>query len=131
MAVNEFTLKNAENGIPSQAILDAGLNVFALQALLESFTGIAGESTKPLEFSYLGVRVSLQVLPPEGTNQKTPICITGLMVRNEGERIISEVEIDGQWIEVINELCGPMEFAISHIVEPAGIIQKLQANQSQ
>lgn len=54
------------------------------------------------------------------------VCITGLMVRNEGDRIIAEIEIDGRWFEVINEFVGPMEFSISHIVEPDGIIRKEQ-----
>ena len=61
MAQNEFTRKNHKVGIPGQRILDAGLNVFALQLVLESFTKIAGGSTEPLEFTYLGVDVRLQI----------------------------------------------------------------------
>lgn len=53
--------------------------------------------------------------------KKEPICITGLMVRNLGDRIIAEVEVDGRWVVVISELVGPMDFVISHIVEPLGI----------
>ncbi len=61
MAQNEFTRENHRLGIPGQAILDAGLNVFALQLLLESFTDLAGKQTAPLDFIYLGVKVTLQI----------------------------------------------------------------------
>lgn len=61
MAQNEFTKNNKSMGIPGQVILDAGLNVFGLQMVLESFTDIAGKDTPPLEFTYLGVKVRLQV----------------------------------------------------------------------
>lgn len=54
-------------------------------------------------------------------NDKKPVCITGLMVRNTDKEIIAEVEIDGVWVEVIKEWVGPMGFVISHIIEPAGI----------
>jgi hypothetical protein len=64
MAENDFTTANAKNGIPGQAIIDAGLNVFALQLLLESFTEIAGGNTEPVEFTYLGVNVRLQIAAP-------------------------------------------------------------------
>jgi len=61
MSENEFTLKNKNNGIQGQALLDAGLNVFGLQLFLESFTKLAGEDTKPIEFTYCGVDVRLQI----------------------------------------------------------------------
>ena len=61
MAVNNFTKANAKNGISTQVILDAGLNVFGLQLFLESFTDAAGGKTEPLEFTYLGVKVRLQI----------------------------------------------------------------------
>lgn len=61
MAENKFTKENKNNGLASQLILDAGLNVFGLQLLLESFTDIAGKDTTPLEFTYLGVNISLQI----------------------------------------------------------------------
>lgn len=61
MSANEFTKKNKSNGIHGQKILDAGLNVFALQLLIESFTQLAGKDTTPLEFTYLGVTVRLQI----------------------------------------------------------------------
>lgn len=61
MAQNEFTKKNHTLGIHGQTILDAGLNVFALKLLLESFTQLAGTSTKPVEFTYLGVDIKLQL----------------------------------------------------------------------
>ena len=44
------------------------------------------------------------------------------MVRNTNDTIIVEVEIFGQWREVINEWVGPMEFVISHIVEPIAMM---------
>jgi len=61
MAQNEFTKANHQTGIHGQVILDSGLNVFALKLLLESFTGVAGKDTRPLEFTYLGVKVRLQI----------------------------------------------------------------------
>ena len=64
MSQNEFTKKNSGVGISGQAILDAGINVFALQLMLESFTSIAGKDTTPLEFTYLGVNVRLQIAIP-------------------------------------------------------------------
>lgn len=61
MSQNEFTKKNHNLGINGQMILDAGLNVFSLQLLIESFTQLAGTDTSPLEFTYLGVNVKLQI----------------------------------------------------------------------
>jgi hypothetical protein len=61
---------------------------------------------------------------------KEPICITGLMVRNEGKRLIAEIEYNGQWVEVINEWVGPMEFVISHIVEPIGMIKEAEKHRA-
>ena len=61
MAANDFTMKNKGCGIHGQPILDAGLNVFALQLLLESFTETIGKDTEPVEFTYLGVKVRLQI----------------------------------------------------------------------
>ncbi len=61
MAQNEFTKSNEQTGLPSQAVLDAGLNVFALDLLVESFTEVAGKSTEAVEFTYRGVSIRLQV----------------------------------------------------------------------
>ena len=61
MAQNDFTNANSKTGIPSQAVLNAGLNVFALDLLVESFTELAGKSTKQVEFTYKGVKVGLQI----------------------------------------------------------------------
>lgn len=61
MAENNFTKANKQNGIPSQQILDAGLNVFALQLLVESFTDLAAGDTTPLEFTFSGVDISLSI----------------------------------------------------------------------
>ena len=52
---------------------------------------------------------------------KETIEITGLMLRNEGQHVIVEVEIDGKWYPVIKEYSGFVESAFSHIIEPAGI----------
>ncbi len=61
MGQNKFTKDNHWKGINGQIILDAGLNVFGLQLLIESFTKIAHGETKPLEFTYLGVDIRLQI----------------------------------------------------------------------
>jgi hypothetical protein len=61
MTTNEFVDKNKSNGISSQTILDAGLNVFALQLLIESFTDAMGHDTSPIQFQYRGVNISLQI----------------------------------------------------------------------
>ena len=61
MTQNKFTKANSSIGLASQTILDAGLNVFALQLLLESFTDFIGENTQAIEFTYLGVKVRLQI----------------------------------------------------------------------
>lgn len=52
---------------------------------------------------------------------KEPIEITGLMLRNEGQYVIVEVEINGEWHQVIKEYSGFVESAFSHIIEPIGI----------
>lgn len=61
MAQNEFTKENKNTGLPSQVILDAGLNVFALDLIAESFTKLAGKDTTPVEFTYKGVDIKLQI----------------------------------------------------------------------
>ena len=61
MGDNKFTKDNRETGIHGQVILDAGINVFALQLLIESFTHVAHGETKPVEFTYRGVKVRLQI----------------------------------------------------------------------
>ena len=66
MAANEYTKFNSKNGIPSQAILDAGINVFGLQLFLESYTD--KKDPPPLKFRYLGVDVSVSI--SESTNPK-------------------------------------------------------------
>ncbi len=64
MSANDYTRANEDNGVPHQAIIDAHLNVFGLQLLIESFTELAKGDTRPLEFTYLGVKISLQIAPP-------------------------------------------------------------------
>jgi len=61
MSQNEFTKKNAGNGISSQAVSAAGLNVFALTLLIESFTELMGGDTAAIEFPYKGVKVRLEI----------------------------------------------------------------------
>lgn len=61
MAQNEFTKDNGSTGLAAQAILDAGLNVFALDLVVESFTGLAGKDTGPVQFTYKGVNIRLQI----------------------------------------------------------------------
>ena len=58
MSANKYTIDHVNDGVPSQVLLDAGLNVFGLQLFLESYTN--GETPpSPLKFRYLGVDVSL------------------------------------------------------------------------
>jgi len=59
MAENEYTKKNRNKGIPSQIILDAGLNVFALMLLVESYTDLP--NPEPISFPYRGVNISLSL----------------------------------------------------------------------
>jgi len=59
VGANNFTKKNAGNGLPGQNLLDAGLNVFGLQLFLESYTD--HKEPPPLTFRYLGVDVSVSV----------------------------------------------------------------------
>lgn len=61
MSQNDFTKANSKAGIHGQAILDAGLNVFALDLLVESFTARMGGNTAPVGFTYKGVSVRLQI----------------------------------------------------------------------
>ena len=59
MAENEYTIKHRYEGVPSQIILDAGLNVFALQLLVESYTDLP--NPEPISFPYRGVIISLEL----------------------------------------------------------------------
>lgn len=61
MSQNKYTRENSKNGLSANVILEAGLNVFGLQLVLESFTKIAEGNTTPLEFTYLGVDVTLKI----------------------------------------------------------------------
>jgi hypothetical protein len=58
---NEFTKANKNTGIPGQALLDAGLNVFGLDLFLESLTAAKGKDTTPLEITYKGVKMKFQI----------------------------------------------------------------------
>lgn len=66
MAENEYTIKHHNEGVPSQVILDAGLNVFALQLLVESYTD--HPTPIPISFPYRGVNISLSLC--EGENKQ-------------------------------------------------------------
>ena len=64
---------------------------------------------------------------------KTPVTITAVHAdisytadKPTGRCKIS-VEIDGKWIEIINEGFDPSGFHISHICEGAGILQRKDA----
>ena len=59
MAENEYTRKHHNEGVPSQVILDAGLNVFALMLLVESYTD--HPNPEPISFPYRGVIISLEL----------------------------------------------------------------------
>lgn len=48
---------------------------------------------------------------------KPTINITGLMLRNEGDYIIVELEVGGEWCPVLREYAPLKEMAISHIIE--------------
>lgn len=61
MSQNEFTKANQAFGLTKQVILDAGLNVFALELLVESFTKTAGDKTDKVQFVFCGVTVGLQI----------------------------------------------------------------------
>ncbi len=51
--------KYHNHGVPGQIILDAGLNVFALQLLIESYTDHPNPT--PITFPYKGVNISLSL----------------------------------------------------------------------
>jgi len=59
MSENDYTKKNRNKGVPSQIILDAGLNVFALQLLVESYTD--HPNPEPISFPYRGVNIALSL----------------------------------------------------------------------
>ncbi len=58
MSENDYTKKNRIR-MSSQIILDAGLNVFALQLLVESYTDLP--NPEPISFPYRGVNISLSL----------------------------------------------------------------------
>ena len=63
MAENEYTKKHRETGVPSQVILDCGINVFGLQLLVESYTD--HPNPIPVTFPYRGVEISLKLIDQE------------------------------------------------------------------
>jgi len=71
MAENEYTKKNRNKGIPSQIIFDAGLNVFALMLLVESYTDLP--NPEPISFPYRGVNISLSLCEEKNEHQERQI----------------------------------------------------------
>jgi hypothetical protein len=59
---------------------------------------------------------------------KQLIEISRIMLRTEGNYAILEVEVDGKWVTVLRErvvMPDGSKPVISHIVEPAGIRQRM------
>jgi hypothetical protein len=52
---------------------------------------------------------------------QTPVVVTGIWLRAEGDSAVVLVERDGRWVEVIRET---KDSPFSHIVEPNGIRQR-------
>ena len=63
MSENAHTIKYRNHGVPSQVILDVGLNVFALQLLVESYTD--KPNPIPVSFPFKGVNISLSLCKNE------------------------------------------------------------------
>lgn len=61
-------------------------------------------------------------------NEKAPIPVTGIWLKNIGEYTIVEAEIFGEWVEVIRERS---DGAFSHIVEPGGMTKAFFARATQ
>ncbi len=51
-------------------------------------------------------------------SKQEPVAVSGIHLIKLGENVIVNVEIDGQWFEVIRE---HESGSFSHIVEPGGI----------
>ena len=63
MSENEHTKKQRNHGVPGQVLLDAGLNVFALQLLVESYTD--HPNPIPVSFPFKGVNITLSLCEHE------------------------------------------------------------------
>jgi len=59
MAETKYTIEHRNDGISTQVILDCGLNVFALQLLIESYT--QHPKPIPIKFRYRGVEIALSL----------------------------------------------------------------------
>ena len=75
MSENKYTKKHHNEGVPSQIILDAGLNVFALMLLVESYTD--HPNPEPVSFPYRGVNISLSLCDAESNNPQNPTKVRG------------------------------------------------------
>lgn len=64
MGENEYTKKNRDRGLLVQTIHAAGLNVFALRLLIESYTHLP--DPVPVSFPFLGVNVALSLCKDKG-----------------------------------------------------------------
>jgi hypothetical protein len=49
---------------------------------------------------------------------QTPVAISGIWLRREGNFAVMLIERDGRWFEIVRE---PLDSQFSHIIEPNGI----------
>ena len=61
MSENDFTKRNRNIGVTTQDLLNAKINPFAVQLLIESFTDGLGKGTESLKFVYRGIEINLKV----------------------------------------------------------------------
>ena len=52
--------------------------------------------------------------------------VGGVMLRTDGNDLIVEMKIDGQWVQVIRACEGRSAETLSYLVEPAGLIRAAQ-----
>jgi hypothetical protein len=52
------------------------------------------------------------------TVTKPPVAVDGIWLLRLGDRVIVRAEVEGRWIDIIEE---HIDGSFSHIVEPAGI----------
>lgn len=54
-------------------------------------------------------------------SKRPPVSVTAIHVDAHSNRVKVYVEIDGKWVEILNEFHGPDGGHLSHIIEAAGI----------
>jgi len=59
MPETKYTIEHRNDGTPTQVILDCGLNVFALQLMIESYT--QHPNPIPIKFRYRGVTIAFSL----------------------------------------------------------------------